>query len=223
MDDKLPRSTVEHLAAVLEREEWKTAVLLRDLNVDLDEQTGGFNPLKLWERLQSAVQPRPTFPDSQRTAFMATVRSLRQGYDDALNVAQEGKADEINAVRTALIEFFKKLGLVYEGCDFVRGALLLFRQEDGIETRILTYVGTKLNRFGQVSFSVNHLFDPTVHWVVLVAKPFSKMYLYRREELARDVKDPEKSLSITIRAGTSDANLLEKRIEELVNRKREGV
>ena len=94
--------------------------------------------------------------------------------------------------------------------------------DDGDDTfSILTYVSTSLNRFDQVSFTVNRMHDERIHWIALIAIPFDQVHLHRRTELLREFEG-RPSASITIRRGTPEDNLLERRLDDLLHDYRYG-
>ena len=125
------------------------------------------------------------------------------------------------AHRGHLRKQFEKKGLRYLGSKLRNGALMIFERPDGEEVRVLSYVVNKKNRFGQCSFTIGHLDDRSIGWVVLVAWPFRTYYLKKMSEIqTRFTNEKEGVLptqaNLTIREGTPKADRFEHRVLELV-------
>ena len=199
MTSGIVRGDLRAFAKGLGLELWQAVVLLAERGIKVDPETGEFDA-------------------SPVTNLLATPESS--------TASKEARAEVIRSHRERLRTALTKAGLKYVGNDFPRGTLLKFMRPGlkkshpgaGQAINVLCYVATSLNRFGQISFTINHLLDDQVHWVALVAAPLDRTFLFTRDELRQQAGDGKDSLSLTIRAGTSDANALEHRLEELVQR-----
>jgi hypothetical protein len=202
MDHEDTRGNVRTLAHALGIEPWQTVALLGSIGVDVDPDTGRFDPALLVAALKKLARRRGRLSAEQRARLAKDAREQ-------------------------LLERLIEAGLRFGEKDYPKGTLLMFNRpvvvpEDGDDTfAILTYVSTSLNRFDQVSFTVNRMHDKRIHWIALIAIPFDQVYLHRRTELLREF-DGRPSASITIRRGTPEDNLFERRLDDLLHDYRIG-
>jgi hypothetical protein len=207
---------IESLSDLLNIPAWNAAILLKELGIEIDVSTGTFNPQQFVNALRRF---RTLSREAVGTLSIAEGTATPSPSANQFKNAKKWNAEKeeiIAQARDKLAERLMSFGLKPETTKSLRTPGDTYRRPDHKTVCILTYVARTINRFDQVSFSVNHLDNDNIHWVALIAIPFCKEYLFRRGELEKANKDPKKPYSLTIRRGTPDTCLFENRIGDLV-------
>ena len=155
----------------------------------------------------------------------SSTKTPQQKREDKLRKKLKQSEGEIVSLKDRLLRAAAELDNYRKRTE--REFARIVQNANGELIKVMTYVVTQLNRFGQASFSLSHLNNKDIDWYALIAeKPLGKTFLIRHSKMRSE--HPEKAISkknipvsLTIRAGTPEDNLFSHRIKELISNRTE--